>query len=81
MFSFLCKSNHAKRHHRYSEGIYSDEFFPFPRGVRETVGKSGPHSKMRPAVNFINVKRANFTYKCHLPSYVLALSKNPYIKR
>jgi len=31
-------------------------------------------------VNFINVKRTNFSYERHFSSYVLALSKNSYKK-
>jgi len=34
----------------------------------------------QPGVNFINVKRANFTYECRFSSYILALSKNSYEK-
>jgi hypothetical protein len=34
-----------------------------------------------PAVNFINIKRVNFLYARRFSSYVLALSKNSYVKR
>jgi len=33
-----------------------------------------------PVVNFINVKRANFSYKLCFSSYVLALAKKSYEK-
>jgi hypothetical protein len=32
-------------------------------------------------VNFINIKRASFSYECHFSSYALALSKNLYQTR
>ncbi len=37
------------------------------------------HVFVFPAVNFINVKRSNFLYKCRFSSYGLALSKNLYV--
>jgi len=35
--------------------------------------------KLSPSVNFINVKRTNFSYKRPSPTYILALLKNLYI--
>jgi len=42
-----------------------------------------PGAKMfrQAGVNFINVKRANFTYESLFSSYVLALNKHLYEKR
>ncbi len=36
--------------------------------------------KLTPAVNFIKVKHANFLYERRFSSYILALSKNLYVK-